>query len=226
MYVYIYIYYILTATIHWVDSNNVSKMNSLWPGDAIWRHVTMSTLDQVMDCCLTAPSHYLNQCWLIMGGAPWHSYQDIILIRCEDTNQQNKIENCNFKWHPGHNELTINEIVRQRFIAVTSISKNNNNNLRFFICMLLCSLMYGAYGKYISTFSASSTQGISPIDMPRFTGDPWGWSTRCGFVALRISGNVIHQRWVAANLLQGRVTSRLDPERRSCTAMHEKVTKL
>ena len=94
--------YILTVTIHWVDSNNVSKINSLWPGDAIWRHVTRSTLDQVMACCLTAPS--LNQCWLIMGEAPWHSSQDIILIRCEDTNQQNKIENCNFKWYPGHNE--------------------------------------------------------------------------------------------------------------------------
>ena len=120
--IYIYIY-ILTVTIHWVDSNNVSKMNSLWPGDVIWRHVTRSTLDQVMACCLTAPSHYLNQCWLTIGEAPWHSSQDIILIRCEDTNQQNKIENCNFKWHPGHNELMINEIVRQRFIAVTSISK-------------------------------------------------------------------------------------------------------
>ena len=40
-------------------------LNSLWPGDAIWRHGTRSTLTQVMACCLTAPSHYLNQCWLI-----------------------------------------------------------------------------------------------------------------------------------------------------------------
>ena len=28
-------------------------------GDAIWHQ---STSDQVMACCLTAPSHYLNQC--------------------------------------------------------------------------------------------------------------------------------------------------------------------
>ena len=61
--------------------------NSLWPGDAIWRHGTMSTLAQVMACCLTAPSHYLNQCWLIIGEVPWHSSQGIILRQCEDTNR-------------------------------------------------------------------------------------------------------------------------------------------
>ena len=31
----------------------------------VW-HRSESTLAQVMACCLTAPSHYLNQCWL-----PW-----------------------------------------------------------------------------------------------------------------------------------------------------------
>ena len=36
--------------------------NSLKPSDAIWRHKSGSTLAQVMACCLTAPSHYLNQC--------------------------------------------------------------------------------------------------------------------------------------------------------------------
>ena len=36
----------------------------LWPCDAIWCHRSGSTLAQVMTCCLTAPSHYLNQCWL------------------------------------------------------------------------------------------------------------------------------------------------------------------
>ena len=28
-----------------------------------------------MACCLTAPSHYLNQCWLIIIEIQWHSYQ-------------------------------------------------------------------------------------------------------------------------------------------------------
>ena len=32
----------------------------------IWWHRTGSTLAQVMACCLMAPSHYPNQCWLII----------------------------------------------------------------------------------------------------------------------------------------------------------------
>ena len=43
------------------------SINSLWPSDTKWRHRYGSTLAQVMACCLTAPSHYLNQCWLIIS---------------------------------------------------------------------------------------------------------------------------------------------------------------
>ena len=47
-------------------------INTLWPSDTIWRHRTGSTLAQIMACCLTAPSHYLNQCWLIISKSHWH----------------------------------------------------------------------------------------------------------------------------------------------------------
>ena len=47
-------------------------LKSLWPTDTIWRHKSGSTLAQVMACCLTAPSHYLNQCWLIISKVQWH----------------------------------------------------------------------------------------------------------------------------------------------------------
>ena len=60
---------------------------SLWPSDAIGRQRTESTLAQVMACCLTAPSHYLNQCWLIISKVLWHSSEGIIMRRSEDTNQ-------------------------------------------------------------------------------------------------------------------------------------------
>ena len=40
-----------------------------------------------------APSHYLNQCWLLIGKALWHSSEGIIIRKSEDTNQPNKIEN-------------------------------------------------------------------------------------------------------------------------------------
>ena len=47
---------------HWV--------NSLWPSDATEHQGSGSTLAQVMACCLTAPSHYLNQCWFIINEVP------------------------------------------------------------------------------------------------------------------------------------------------------------
>ena len=43
-------------------------LNSLWPSDAMWDHRSESTQAQSMACCLTAPSHYLNQYWLIING--------------------------------------------------------------------------------------------------------------------------------------------------------------
>ena len=71
--------------------------HTLWPNDAIWGHRSGSTLAQVMACCLTAPSHYLNQCWLIISKVLWHSSEDIIIRRFEDTNEKSKIEDYIFK---------------------------------------------------------------------------------------------------------------------------------
>ena len=48
-------------------------IHSLWPSDATWRHRSGSTLTQAMAWCLTAPSHYLKQCWLLISKVQWHS---------------------------------------------------------------------------------------------------------------------------------------------------------
>ena len=56
---------------------NVSRtrfINSLC--DAIWRFSSGSTLVLLRVCCLMAPSHYLNQCWLFISELHWHSRQD------------------------------------------------------------------------------------------------------------------------------------------------------
>ena len=45
----------------------------LWPRNTMWQHRSGATLAQVMACCLTAPSHYLTQCWLIISKVQWHS---------------------------------------------------------------------------------------------------------------------------------------------------------
>ena len=50
-----------------------AAFNILRPSDAIWGHRSGSTMFQVMACCLTAPSHYLNQCWLITSKVQRHS---------------------------------------------------------------------------------------------------------------------------------------------------------
>ena len=52
-----------------------ADINSLWPNEAIYRHRSKLTLAQVMACCLTAPSHYLKQCWLIFSKVQWHSVE-------------------------------------------------------------------------------------------------------------------------------------------------------
>ena len=51
---------------------------SFWPSDAIWRHISGSTLVRVMACFLMAQNRYLIQCWII-NGVLWHS------PKCEST---------------------------------------------------------------------------------------------------------------------------------------------
>ena len=43
--------------------------SSLWPYHAMWHWWSLSTLVQAMAWCLTAPSHYMNQCWLFINMA-------------------------------------------------------------------------------------------------------------------------------------------------------------
>ena len=79
--------YGLTITMHtlvhrqreaFIDGNfeqvlTKCRVNTLWHSDAIWLHRIESTLPQVLACCLTPPSHYLNQCWVVITEALWHS---------------------------------------------------------------------------------------------------------------------------------------------------------
>ena len=85
-----------------------NTFNSLWPNDAIWRRGSGSTLVQAVACCLTAPSHYLNQCRHISkvqwcsseGNFAWGSQPSVTKISL-------KIIYLLFYWNlPGTNELT------------------------------------------------------------------------------------------------------------------------
>ena len=71
--------------------------NSLWPGDKKWWHRSGSTLAQVMACCLTAPSHYLNQSWFIINGVLWHSHESIFTGNTHDMNLSDEFNKSDIK---------------------------------------------------------------------------------------------------------------------------------
>ena len=84
-------YYIYKLMVSYIDTVIIQPglvpIKSLGPSDAIWRWRSWSTLVQVMASCLTAPNHYVNQCWLIISEVLWHSSEDIIIRRFEDNKQ-------------------------------------------------------------------------------------------------------------------------------------------
>ena len=71
----------------------IINFNSLWPSDTIWPHGSVSTLAQVMACCLMAPNHYLNQHWLMMNGVLWHMPTGNFTENDPDINSQHEFKN-------------------------------------------------------------------------------------------------------------------------------------
>ena len=92
------------------------QVNSLRPSDAIWRQRSWTTLVQVMACCLMAPSHHLNQCWLIINKALWQSIEGYF----KRDNTSVKIAYRKFQWNPpGLNELSSDELDNHPIIRIT-----------------------------------------------------------------------------------------------------------
>ena len=82
---------------------STTRIDSLTPPhDAVWHHKTLSTLVQVMACCLTALSHYLHQDWLFItaDNFTWNA-KDI-----NDWNMLWKSANTLLLYLRGINELT------------------------------------------------------------------------------------------------------------------------
>ena len=73
--------------------STIFYVNSLWPSDAIWQEGSRSTLVQVMACCLMAPSHYLNQCWLIVTKVQWCSSEGNFAWDITSISHWNSLEN-------------------------------------------------------------------------------------------------------------------------------------
>ena len=60
----------------WHVMNCILTHCSLVSGNTMWWQRSGSTLTQVMACCLAAPCHYPNQCWLTISEVLWHSPDD------------------------------------------------------------------------------------------------------------------------------------------------------
>ena len=64
----------------------------------MWQQRSGSTLTQVMACCLTTPSHYLNQCWLIIKQSfTWHSHESHFTRSAHELNLQHVFRDHTFK---------------------------------------------------------------------------------------------------------------------------------
>ena len=72
--------YLLKASHGILSCDVCMQVNSLRSSDVIWLQKSWATLVKVMDCGLMAPSHYLNQCWLIISKILWYLVASSILI--------------------------------------------------------------------------------------------------------------------------------------------------
>ena len=67
---------------------------SLWPSDAIWRHISWSTLVPVTASCQTAQSPHLNHCWLMITEVACHSHEGNFAGNVRDIYPWYEFENC------------------------------------------------------------------------------------------------------------------------------------
>ena len=80
---------ILRDKFHWnvnQQTNIFYQLRSLLHSDTLWWHRSWSTLAQVMAWCLTAPSHYISQCWLINKLVIWLSQESDFIWGCRELN--------------------------------------------------------------------------------------------------------------------------------------------
>ena len=73
LYKYHIIIIIILLSLYQTHYNKNQQYISLWPSNAISQQSSGSTLVEVMACCLTAPSHYLNQRWIIINEVQWYA---------------------------------------------------------------------------------------------------------------------------------------------------------
>ena len=107
-------------------------INTLWPSNIKWWYKARSTSAQVMACCLTTPSHILNQYWPIISTFQWHSSKSTLtgIPQLSITKISLKIP------IPGINELTAQH-GQGTVYKYTVHSKNYTYSLRFIMFFVI-----------------------------------------------------------------------------------------
>ena len=88
-----------------------------------------------MACCLTAPSHYLNQCWLI-SKVEWRSSKGKFTRDTSAINHWNYLENLVPKWHSNFPVNCSEKMEHRSYLELTK------DNQAFFVHRVYCDYLY------------------------------------------------------------------------------------
>ena len=144
--------------VYWSNKSLLHILiTSLGLSDAIWRYSTWSTFNQVIACGLTAPSHCLNQCWLIIKGVLWHSpagFSKIIAYQLEPTTCVRRLHFC----YDDHKSLLLQNCVRNfedvlYIISVYTTIRNGSSSKFNRLWMII-------YSVFISPFVFDQNQNV------------------------------------------------------------------
>ena len=104
--------------------------NTSWPRDTIWRHRTALVFDHAMVFCQTAPSLYLNQCWLIINKAKWHSLEGSFYMRYHGYQLLRLVWNISFTSPWVHSSVLGPVYIQNVNVAINSLRPSNANMRR------------------------------------------------------------------------------------------------
>ena len=92
-----------------------SRMNVLRQSEAIWRRGPRSTLIQIMDCCLMAPSYYLDQYWRTVNWILNNKFQGNLNLK------NNNFHSRNFRLKVSHARCTGPIVLEYCLVLVLNI---------------------------------------------------------------------------------------------------------
>ena len=161
----------------------------------MWRQISGSTLLQVMACCLTVPSHYLNQCWLIISELQWHSYTGNVTRDASTINHwnafQNYISKISLKFPRGQwVKLLIYAIMQESCLHLLGWGGKRCSHRDSF-CEVLTDFVYcfnGIYSKWLHKITAREILKEIYLNFALSTVSAVGPGTVCYVIRRHING--------------------------------------